>query len=94
MCVATNPVGSADLEFNVDVISKPGVAQSIKNTIEVIVGEAADIRCPILDRRDPGEIMWMRERRPIDDDDAHKYIISHSGMKFHLVRCVIVCLFL
>jgi hypothetical protein len=57
----------------------------IKNTIEVIVGNDADIRCPILDTRDPGEIIWLRDRHPLPET-ASKYTISQSGRKFHLAK--------
>ena len=61
------------------------MAQSIKNTIEVVVGDDADIRCPILDTRDPGEIVWLRDRHEV----VHpRHTVSQSGRKFHLAKWV------
>lgn len=99
VCTATNKVGTADLGFDVDVIctaslplycamftisAKPTVSQAIKDTIEVIKGDSANFRCPIMDKKFRGDITWLRDFRPLPDDD--KYIVAQSGRKLHLPK--------
>uniref|UniRef100_A0A914V1Q2 Ig-like domain-containing protein n=1 Tax=Plectus sambesii TaxID=2011161 RepID=A0A914V1Q2_9BILA len=82
VCTATNKVGTADLGFDVDVISKPSVGQAVKDTIEVIKGDSANFRCPITDKKFRGDITWLRDFRPLPEEE--KYIVAQSGRKLHL----------
>lgn len=87
LCTATNKVGSADLGFDVDVITKPTMSQAIEDTIEVIRGESANIQCPVVDKKFRGDITWMKDFRPIPDQP--KFIISNGGRKLHLIKYVV-----
>uniref|UniRef100_F1KPK8 Hemicentin-2 n=1 Tax=Ascaris suum TaxID=6253 RepID=F1KPK8_ASCSU len=85
MCTALNKVGKAEISFDVDVITRPTVAQRVKDTVEVIKNESAVFRCPITDKNFVGEITWLKDFEPIDVH-SHKYALSHAGRKLHLLH--------
>ncbi|GMT05475.1 hypothetical protein PENTCL1PPCAC_27649, partial [Pristionchus entomophagus] len=81
-CHVSNKVGNAEISFDVDVITRPTVAQGIKETIEVIQSETALIKCPVADRNFK-EIDWLYESKPLDMSSG-RYTLSQEGRKLHV----------
>ncbi|CAI4229355.1 unnamed protein product [Auanema sp. JU1783] len=69
ICQAKNDVGSSEISFDVDVITRPAVVRGIKDTVEVIQGETALFKCPIADKNFKGEITWLYDFKPISFND-------------------------
>lgn len=77
VCMAKNEIGSAELGFEVDVISKsrlksnakslarPTITKNIKDTVEVIQNQTAQFKCPIEDPNFRGEITWLYDFKPV-----------------------------
>ncbi|KJH48749.1 immunoglobulin I-set domain protein [Dictyocaulus viviparus] len=65
-CHAKNDVGSAEIHFYVDIITRPAVLQGIKDTVEVVEGETAHFLCPIAEKNFKGEIkLRLYDFKPI-----------------------------
>ncbi|GMT31155.1 hypothetical protein PFISCL1PPCAC_22452 [Pristionchus fissidentatus] len=81
-CHVSNKVGNAEISFDVDVITRPTVAQGIKETIEVIQTETAYLKCPV-EGRNFKEIDWLYESKPLDMSSG-RYSVSQEGRKLHV----------
>ncbi|CAJ0933934.1 unnamed protein product, partial [Mesorhabditis belari] len=81
-CHASNKVGSAEINFDVDVITKPTVASGFKDQVEVVEGETALFRCPI-EANNKGQITWLKDYQPIKIDGT-KYTTSQDNRRLHL----------
>ncbi|VDM79574.1 unnamed protein product, partial [Strongylus vulgaris] len=55
-CHAKNDVGSAEINFDVDIITRPAVLRGIKDTVEVFEGGIAHFRCPIAEKNFKGHV--------------------------------------
>ncbi|VDL71886.1 unnamed protein product [Nippostrongylus brasiliensis] len=57
-CQVKNEVGSAEINFDLEIITRPVIAPGIKDTIEVLEGHVAHFRCPIVEPTFKGHIAW------------------------------------
>uniref|UniRef100_A0A7E4UTJ6 Immunoglobulin I-set domain protein n=1 Tax=Panagrellus redivivus TaxID=6233 RepID=A0A7E4UTJ6_PANRE len=78
-CTASNKVGSSDISFDVDVITRPTIAQSVRDVIETVEGDKAVFDCAVEDRDFDGEITWIKNYDPIVAGD--KYTLMKGGRK-------------
>ncbi|ULT80160.1 hypothetical protein L3Y34_010619 [Caenorhabditis briggsae] len=71
ICMAKNNVGSAEISFDVDIITRPMIQKGIKNNIDVIKGNTATLKCPIEDDKNyKGKIIWTFDGRVIDFNEV------------------------
>ncbi|KAE9555394.1 hypothetical protein FO519_001406 [Halicephalobus sp. NKZ332] len=82
VCTAKNKVGKIDISFDVDVITRPTVAQKVKEVVEVVEGEKAHFDCAVNDRNFNGEITWLKDFEPISD--FSKFTITKGNRKLIL----------
>ncbi|NP_001360633.1 Ig-like domain-containing protein [Caenorhabditis elegans] len=67
ICMAKNDVGTAEISFDVDIITRPMIQKGIKNIVTAIKGGALPFKCPIDDDKNfKGQIIWLRNYQPID----------------------------
>ena len=72
VCLAKNDIGTAEINFDVDVISRllllffkgiflarPTITKNIKDTVEVVQNQTAQFKCAIEDVNFKGEITWL-----------------------------------
>ncbi|CAD6189244.1 unnamed protein product [Caenorhabditis auriculariae] len=83
LCQAKNDVGSTEISFDVDVITRPSLAKGIKEVVEVIQGETAHFKCPIVDKNFKGDVTWLRNFNPIDYRDG-RLTKSQNDRRLHL----------
>ncbi|EGT58022.1 hypothetical protein CAEBREN_29713 [Caenorhabditis brenneri] len=70
ICMAKNDVGTAEISFDVDIITRPMIQKGIKNTITAIKGSSIPLRCPIDNDRDfKGQITWIHNYRVVDFEE-------------------------
>uniref|UniRef100_A0A0R3RPN6 Immunoglobulin I-set domain protein n=1 Tax=Elaeophora elaphi TaxID=1147741 RepID=A0A0R3RPN6_9BILA len=85
VCLARNKVGQAEIGFDVDVITRPTIAEGVKKIVEVIRNDSIVIHCPITDKRFSGEVTWLKDYHPVEID-GRKYAMSQLSRKLHINR--------
>ncbi|VDK86259.1 unnamed protein product, partial [Onchocerca ochengi] len=85
VCLARNKVGQAEISFDVDVITRPTIAEEVKKITEVIQNDSIVIHCPIIDKRFSGEVTWFKDYQPLKID-GRKYAMSQLSRKLHINR--------
>ncbi|EFO22762.2 hypothetical protein LOAG_05722 [Loa loa] len=85
VCLARNKVGQAEINFDVDVITRPAIAEDVKKITEVIRNDSVVIHCPIIDKRFSDEVTWLKDYQPIKID-GWKYAMSQLSRKLHINR--------
>ncbi|CAG9531886.1 unnamed protein product [Cercopithifilaria johnstoni] len=85
VCLAQNKVGQAEIGFDVDVITRPTIAEEVKKIAEVIQNDSVVIHCPIIDKRFSGEVTWLKDYQPLKID-GQKYAMSQLSRKLHVNR--------
>ncbi|VDP21781.1 unnamed protein product, partial [Onchocerca flexuosa] len=88
VCLARNKVGQAEINFDVDVITRPTIAEEVKKITEVIRNDSVVIHCPITDKRFSGEVTWFKDYQPLKID-GRKFAMSQLSHKLHINRTVI-----
>ncbi|KAF1746889.1 hypothetical protein GCK72_023347 [Caenorhabditis remanei] len=80
ICMAKNDVGTAEISFDVDIITRPMIQKGIKNTITVVKGNTATLKCPIDDDKNfKGQIIWLHDYIPIDFAETGERITHVSN---------------
>ncbi|PAV72711.1 hypothetical protein WR25_18698 isoform C [Diploscapter pachys] len=83
---AKSEVGSAELSFDVDVITRPMITKGVNDTVEVIEGETAHFKCPIADPNFNGEIIWLINYQPIDFKSTQgKYSLAQQDRRLNMM---------
>ncbi|VBB33721.1 unnamed protein product, partial [Acanthocheilonema viteae] len=85
VCLAQNKVGQAEIGFDVDVITRPTIAEGVKKIVEVIRNDSIVIHCPIIDKKFSGEVTWLKDYQPMKID-GQKYAMSQLSRKLHINR--------
>ncbi|KAM3729054.1 Hemicentin-1 [Dirofilaria immitis] len=83
VCLARNKAGQAEISFDVDVITRPTIAEGIKTITEVVRGDSVVIHCPVVDKRFSGEVTWFKDYHPLKID-GRKYAMSQLSRKLHI----------
>ncbi|WKY14387.1 hypothetical protein Q1695_000159 [Nippostrongylus brasiliensis] len=91
-CQVKNEVGSAEINFDLEIITRPVIAPGIKDTIEVLEGHVAHFRCPIAEPTFKGHIAWLHDLKPIPENspgvsrspdgrklNVHNVTVSNEG---------------
>uniref|UniRef100_A0A1I7TZZ9 Hemicentin-1 n=1 Tax=Caenorhabditis tropicalis TaxID=1561998 RepID=A0A1I7TZZ9_9PELO len=71
ICMAKNDVGTAEISFDVDIITRPMIQKGIKNTITAVKGGTIPLKCPIYNDKDfKGQVIWTHNYKVIDFEEA------------------------
>ncbi|CAI5454959.1 unnamed protein product [Caenorhabditis angaria] len=84
VCRAQNDVGTAEINFDVDIITRPSIAKGIKDIVEVVQGETASFKCPVADKNFKGQIIWLYNFQPITFGEDPRLSTSHSDKRLNL----------
>ncbi|KAK6759923.1 hypothetical protein RB195_021467 [Necator americanus] len=82
-CHAKNDVGSAEINFDVDIITRPAVLRGIKETVEVFEGGTAHFRCPIVEKNFKGHVGWLYDFKPIPTNNP-RFSRGHGDRRLNV----------
>ncbi|KHJ98441.1 immunoglobulin I-set domain protein [Oesophagostomum dentatum] len=86
-CHAKNDVGSAEINFDVDIITRPAVLRGIRDTVEVFEGGVAHFRCPIAEKNFKGHVTWLYDFKPVPTNNP-RYSRGHGGKRLNVQKLV------
>ncbi|CAJ0583273.1 unnamed protein product, partial [Mesorhabditis spiculigera] len=87
-CIATNSVGSDDLETTLDVVSIPKISGDAHEVLEVIENERQDLHCNVVESESGVEIEWQKAGQTIGPDLLREnpfLQLPSSGRRLHLL---------
>ncbi|EYB86265.1 hypothetical protein Y032_0282g1277 [Ancylostoma ceylanicum] len=82
-CHAKNDVGSAEINFDVDIITRPAVLRGIKDTVEVFEGGIAHFRCPIAEKNFKGQVTWLYDFKPVPTNNP-RFSRGHADRRLNV----------
>ncbi|XP_076053538.1 hemicentin-1-like, partial [Oratosquilla oratoria] len=83
-CIASNAAGTSELDFDVRVVSPPGLAYQPQTSRTVLLNRAVSLDCPAVGNPEP-TIEWMVDGRSLSS--SRQFLrLTNGGRQLHILR--------